>query len=227
MNKDEQMDFAINKISSYQNFTNRCFSKSHSLDQCNDDNIFFDKIDFSMDELIKNVSMEKGLVTILLKDNESIKYIPEIIDNNLLWKIECSSMDIANLCIAPNVIIKNNNKKNTNSITEINENINENDISDSQLKITNPLVINKKSENKENQIDKKLVIEKESLQNNKVHEIIKDVKTNDIIKTQKINEVNKTLKKIEESSKPQKTINNVEKSLNFNNLPDNVVVEKK
>lgn len=47
------------------------------------------------------------------------------------------------------------------------------------------------------------------------------------MKTPKINEVNNTLKKIEDSAKPLENINNVEKSLNFNNLPDNVVVEKK
>lgn len=220
MIKAEQMNFVINKILTYQNFTNRCFTKSHSLDQCNDDNIFFDKVDFSMDSLIKNVSMEKGLITILLKDNETIKYIPEINENNLLWKVECSSIDIANLCMAPNVIIKNNNKKNTAPTIEIdkkviNDPINKNDFIDAQLRIiSHPVVL---------PIVKKEAIEK----NNKVHEIIKDVKTNNIIETPKINEVNKTLKKIEESSTTQETINNVEKKLNFNNLPDNVVVEKK
>ena len=112
----EKMDFALSKILAYQNFTNRCFTKSHSLEQCNDNNIFFDKADFSNDTFIKSVTMEKGLIIVSLKDNDKIKYIPEINENNLLWKIECSSIDIANLCMAPNVTIKNNNKKVTQKI---------------------------------------------------------------------------------------------------------------
>lgn len=212
----EKMDVALSKIVSYQNFTNKCFTKSHSLDQCNDSNIFFDKIDFSVDNFVKNVSMEKGLITVLLKDNESIKYIPEINETNLLWKIECSSVDIANLCMAPNVLIKNN-KKNNNPISE----------TDKKL-ISEPIIIKENIEESKKIINPSIVqpiMKKEN--NEKVHKIIKDIKTTDIIKTPKINEVNKTLKKIEDSAKPLENINNVEKSLNFNNLPDNVVVEKK
>jgi hypothetical protein len=212
----EKMDFALSKIVSYQNFTNRCFTKSQSLDQCNDSNIFFDKADFSTDLLIKSVTMDKGLITVLLKNNESITYIPEINGTNLLWKIECSSVDIANLCMAPNVIIKNN-KKNTNPISE----------TDKKL-ISEPIIMKENIEKFPKIIKPSIVqtiMKKEN--NEKVHEIIKDIKTTDIIKTPKINEVNKTLKKIEDSAKPLENINNVEKSLNFNNLPDNVVVEKK
>lgn len=226
MIQSEKMDFALSKIVAYQNFTNRCFTKSQSLDQCNDSNIFFDKADFSSDTLIKSVSMDKGLITILLKDNENIKYIPEINENNLLWKIECSSIDIANLCMAPNVIIKNNNKKNTNQISETDKKliiepaVTEENIEESQKTINTSIIqpVVKQENVKKN-------MRKEN--NEKVHEIIKDVKTTDIIKTPKINEVNKTLKKIENSVKPLENINNVEKSLNFNNLPDNVLVEKK
>jgi hypothetical protein len=234
----EKMDFALSKILAYQNFTNRCFTKSQSLDQCNDNNIFFDKADFSTDTLIKSVSMDKGLITVSLQDNESIKYLPEITGTNLLWKIECSSVDIANLCMAPNVIIKNNNNKNANPINETDKKlINEpkgmkENIEESQ-KMINPSIIQpiikhenvKQNMKKENDTVKKSNTKKEN--NEKVHEIIKAVKTTDIIKTPKITEVNKTLKKIEDSAKPLENINNVEKSLNFNNLPDNVVVEKK
>lgn len=226
----EKMDFALSKILAYQNFTNRCFTKSHSLDQCNDNNIFFDKADFSSDTFIKSVTMEKGLISILLKNNESIKYIPEINENNLLWKIECSSVDIANLCMAPNVIIKNNKKTSqlVDNITTEKVDIKEKENIINE-KLIVPVVISPKVfDNKEIKEGKKT--EKEAAKHEatkKVHEIIKDVKTNDIIKTQKINEVNQTLKKIEDSAKPLESINNVEKSLNFNNLPDNVVVEKK
>lgn len=226
----EKMDIALSKIVSYQNFTNKCFTKSHSLDQCNDSNIFFDKIDFSVDNFVKNVSMEKGLITVLFKDNESIKYIPEINENNLLWKIECSSIDIANLCMAPNVVIKNTNKKSIISM----EPVNDKETLIKTEKLVNPVIISDTNENKVSPIKKVIKddkinndITKKESDNKKVHEIIKDIKTNDIMKTPKINEVNNTLKKIEDSAKPLENINNVEKSLNFNNLPDNVVVEKK
>lgn len=226
----EKMDIALSKIVSYQNFTNKCFTKSHSLDQCNDSNIFFDKIDFSVDDFVKNVSMEKGLITVLFKDNESIKYIPEINENNLLWKIECSSIDIANLCMAPNVVIKNTNKKSIISM----EPVNDKETLIKTEKLVNPVIISDTNENKVSPIKKVIKdekinndITKKESDNKKVHEIIKDIKTNDIMKTPKINEVNNTLKKIEDSAKPLENINNVEKSLNFNNLPDNVVVEKK
>lgn len=53
MIKAEQIELALSKISTYQNFTNRCFAKSQSLDQCNDSNIFFDKPDFAADQVIK------------------------------------------------------------------------------------------------------------------------------------------------------------------------------
>lgn len=226
----EKMDIALSKIVSYQNFTNKCFTKSHSLDQCNDSNIFFDKIDFSVDDFVKNVSMEKGLITVLFKDNESIKYIPEINENNLLWKIECSSIDIANLCMAPNVVIKNTNKKSIISM----EPVNDKETLIKTEKLVNPVIISDTNENKVSPIKKVIKdekinndITKKESDNKKVHEIIKDIKTNDIMKTPKINEVNKTLKKIEDSAKPLENINNVEQTLNFNNLPDNVVVEKK
>lgn len=226
----EKMDIALSKIVSYQNFTNKCFTKSHSLDQCNDSNIFFDKIDFSVDDFVKNVSMEKGLITVLFKDNESIKYIPEINENNLLWKIECSSIDIANLCMAPNVVIKNTNKKSIISM----EPVNDKETLIKTEKLVNPVIISDTNENKVSPIKKVIKdekinndITKKESDNKKVHEIIKDIKTKDIMKTPKINEVNNTLKKIEDSAKPLENINNVEKSLNFNNLPDNVVVEKK
>ena len=226
----EKMDIALSKIVSYQNFTNKCFTKSHSLDQCNDSNIFFDKIDFSVDDFVKNVSMEKGLITVLFKDNESIKYIPEINENNLLWKIECSSIDIANLCMAPNVVIKNTNKKSIISM----EPVNDKETLIKTEKLVNPVIISDTNENKVSPIKKVIKdekinndITKKESDNKKVHEIIKDIKTNDIMKTPKINEVNNTLKKIEDSAKPLENINSVEKSLNFNNLPDNVVVEKK
>lgn len=226
----EKMDIALSKIVSYQNFTNKCFTKSHSLDQCNDSNIFFDKIDFSVDNFVKNVSMEKGLITVLFKDNESIKYIPEINENHLLWKIECSSIDIANLCMAPNVVIKNTNKKSIISM----EPVNDKETLIKTEKLVNPVIISDTNENKVSPIKKVIKddkinndITKKESDNKKVHEIIKDIKTNDIMKTPKINEVNNTLKKIEDSAKPLENINNVEKSLNFNNLPDNVVVEKK
>lgn len=226
----EKMDIALSKIVSYQNFTNKCFTKSHSLDQCNDSNIFFDKIDFSVDNFVKNVSMEKGLITVLFKDNESIKYIPEINENNLLWKIECSSIDIANLCMAPNVVIKNTNKKSIISM----EPVNDKETLIKTEKLVNPVIISDTNENKVSPIKKVIKddkinndITKKESDNKKVHEIIKDIKTNDIMKTPKINEVNNTLKKIEDSAKPLENINSVEKSLNFNNLPDNVVVEKK
>lgn len=227
----EKMDFALSKIVAYQNFTNRCFTKSHSLDQCNDNNIFFDKADFSNDTFIKSVTMEKGLIIVSLKDNEQIKYIPEINENNLLWKIECSSIDIANLCMAPNVTIKNNNKKANQKIdSTTNEAPVENNVVTDTIK---PAIIILPDIVKENEKNNKVVVKNTTIKkdNNektkKVHEIIKDVKTNDIIKTPKINEVNKTLKKIEDSAKPLENINNVEQTLNFNNLPDNVVVEKK
>jgi hypothetical protein len=222
----EKMDLALSKILAYQNFTNRCFTKSHALEQCNDDNIFFDKADFSTDLFIKSVTMDKGLITVSLKNNESIKYLPEINENNLLWKIECSSVDIANICMAPNVIIKNNSKK----IIE-----NKKDISTDEIgqvvpsdPVKNSTIVENTGRTAQNikKIVKKDITEPVPT-NKKVHEIIKDVKTNDIIKTPKIDEVNKTLEKIEESTKPLEDINNVEKSLNFNNLPDNVVVEKK
>jgi hypothetical protein len=230
----EKMDFALSKILAYQNFTNRCFTKSHSLEQCNDNNIFFDKADFSSDTFIKSVTMEKGLISILLKDNESIKYIPEINENNLLWKIECSSVTVANLCMAPNVTIKNNKKPSQIVDNLTNEKV---DVKEKETVIvpeksivpvvTLPKIVNNK-EKQEKEVVKSSTIKKENNENTKkVHEIIKDIKTNDIIKTPKINEVNKTLKKIEDSAKPLESINNVEKSLNFNNLPDNVVVEKK
>lgn len=232
----EKMDFALSKILAYQNFTNKCFTKSHSLEQCNDSNIFFDKADFSNDVFIKNVSMVKGLITISLEANESIKYIPEVNENNLLWKIECSSVDVANLCMAPNVSI-NKNKK-SDEIKELSiEQLNNKDTIKVQASVT-PVIIPITSESKAAKITeiikndkdavKKVNIKKENNENNKkVHEIIKDVKTHNIIKTEKINEVDKTLKKIEESANPLDNINNVEKSLNFNNLPENVVVEKK
>jgi hypothetical protein len=227
----EKMDFALSKIVAYQNFTNRCFTKSHSLDQCNDNNIFFDKADFSNDTFVKSVTMEKGLIIVSLKDNEQIKYIPEINENNLLWKIECSSIDIANLCMAPNVTIKNNNKKANQKIdSTTNEAPVENNVVTDTIKP--PIVILpdivKEAEKNNKVVVKNTTIKKDNNEKTKkVHEIIKDVKTTDIIKTPKINEVNKTLKKIEDSAKPLESINNVEKSLNFNNLPDNVIVEKK
>lgn len=219
----EKMDFALSKILAYQNFTNKCFTKSHSLEQCNDSNIFFDKADFSNDTFIKNVSMEKGLITVLLKDNESIRYIPEINENNLLWKIECSSTDIANLCLAPNVVIKNNKKAVIiDEQKEILPSIEKDVLNNAVNKVIETKAI------KEKDIVKPAIIKKEKIEKTKnVHEIIKDVKSNDILKTPKIDEVNKTLQKIEESAKPLDNLNNVEKSLNFNNLPDNVVVEKK
>lgn len=227
----EKMDFALSKIVAYQNFTNRCFTKSHSLDQCNDNNIFFDKADFSNDTFIKSVTMEKGLIIVSLKDNEQIKYIPEINENNLLWKIECSSIDIANLCMAPNVTIKNNNKKANQKIdSTTNEAPVENNVVTDTIKppiIILPDIV-KETEKNNKVVVKNTTIKKDNNEKTKkVHEIIKDVKTNDIIKTPKINEVNKTLKKIEDSAKPLENINNVEQTLNFNNLPDNVVVEKK
>lgn len=227
----EKMDFALSKIVAYQNFTNRCFTKSHSLDQCNDNNIFFDKADFSNDTFIKSVTMEKGLIIVSLKDNEQIKYIPEINENNLLWKIECSSIDIANLCMAPNVTIKNNNKKANQKIdSTTNEAPLENNVVTDTIKppiIILPDIV-KETEKNNKVVVKNTTIKKDNNEKTKkVHEIIKDVKTNDIIKTPKINEVNKTLKKIEDSAKPLENINNVEQTLNFNNLPDNVVVEKK
>lgn len=225
----EKMDTALNKIAAYQAFTNKCFTKSHSLDQCSDSNIFFDKADFTTDTLINNVTMEKGLITVLLKDEETIKYIPEINENNLLWKIECSSVDIANLCMSPNVIIKNNGKKND---TPLINNETSKDLSNvpelkKDLKPTiEPMVINLPVVEPKKSNDKKIKkeITKQIETNNKIHEIIKDVKTNDIIKTPKINEVDKKLNKIEVSTQ---SIDNTEKSLNLNNLPDNVVVEKK
>lgn len=227
----EKMDFALSKIVAYQNFTNRCFTKSHSLDQCNDNNIFFDKADFSNDTFIKSVTMEKGLIIVSLKDNEQIKYIPEINENNLLWKIECSSIDIANLCMAPNVTIKNNNKKANQKIdSTTNEAPLENNVVTDTIKppiIILPDIV-KETEKNNKVVVKNTTIKKDNNEKTKkVHEIIKDVKTTDIIKTPKINEVNKTLKKIEDSAKPLENINNVEQTLNFNNLPDNVVVEKK
>lgn len=236
----EKMDIVLSKILAYQNFTNKCFTKSHSLDQCNDSNIFFDKADFSGDTLVKSVSMEKGLISILLNDNENIKYIPEVNENNLLWKIECSSVDIANLCMAPNVVIKsNNNKKNqmVDLLSSEKPDVKEIVVKDEKniapisilpKVIENKEVITKASKKNDKEIIKHIVPKKETNENTKkVHEIIKDVQTNDIIKTPKINEINKTLKKIETSANPLDNINNVEKSLNFNNLPDNVVVEKK
>ena len=232
----EKMDFALSKILAYQNFTNKCFTKSHSLEQCNDSNIFFDKADFSSDSFIKNVSMEKGLITVLLKDNESIKYIPEINENNLLWKIECSSTDLANLCLAPNVIIKNINKKSVviDQSKEILPSIEKEAVKDKPadskkvVETKLPLKTSEIRAIKEKEIVKPVIVKKENIEKPKnVHEIIKDVKSNDILKTPKIDEVNKTLRKIEDSTKPLDNLNNVEKSLNFNNLPDNVVVEKK
>jgi hypothetical protein len=231
----EKMDFALSKILAYQNFTNKCFTKSHSLEQCNDSNIFFDKADFSNDSFIKNVSMEKGLITVLLKDNESIKYIPEVNENNLLWKIECSSADLASLCLAPNVVIKNNKKsvlidEFPKVVPSIEKEAVKDKPSDSKKVLETKLPL-KSSENKvskEKEIIKPIIIKKvEDEKPKNVHEIIKDVKSNDILKTPKIDEVNKTLQKIEDSAKPLDNLNNVEKSLNFNNLPDNVVVEKK
>jgi len=219
----EKMDFALSKILAYQNFTNKCFTKSHSLEQCNDSNIFFDKADFSNDSFIKNVSMDKGLITVSLKDNESIKYIPEINENNLLWKIECSSTDLANLCLAPNVIIKNNKKSVViDEQKEILPSIEKDALNTTVNKVIETKAI------KEKDIVNPAIIKKEKIEKSKnVHEIIKDVKSNDILKTPKIDEVNKTLQKIEESAKPLDNLNNVEKTLNLNNLPDNVVVEKK
>lgn len=233
MIKAEKMELSLSKVLTYQNFVNRCFTKSHALEQCNDSNIFFDKVNFATDEFIKTVTMEKGLITVLFKDNQVVRYIPEINDNNLLWKIECSSKDIANLCLAPNVIVKNNKQVNTNdaSLNSImpenlpeNNEVNKNESLQKKPTPETPRKL-KDIDKKEKEVVKIINDKKETTKS--VHEIIKDVKSNDIMKTPKIDEVNKTLQKIEDNAKPLENINNVEKSLNFNNLPDNVVVEKK
>lgn len=233
MIKAEQLDLALSKILTYQNFTNRCFTKSQSLDQCNDSNIFFDKPDFVADQVIKSVTMEKGLITVLLRENnDSIKYIPEIKENNLIWKIECSDKGLAKLCMSPNVTIKHDKKTEGSTIKDIDKVVPSSD--DKKVKnvpiINLPTVTNSEKDVQiKTDLIKSVDISKKETTNKskKVHEIIKDVESSDIIKTPKIDEVNKTLNKIEESSKPVEVINNVEKNLNFNNLPDNVVVEKK
>lgn len=233
MIKAEKIELSFSKVLTYQNFVNKCFTKSHALDQCNDSNIFFDKVNFATDEFIKTVTMEKGLITVLFKDNEVVRYIPEINDNNLLWKIECSSTDIANLCLSPNVIVKNNKKVTTNdaSLNSImteklpeNKEVIKNESLQKKSTIETPKKL-KEIDKKEKEVVKIINDKKETTKS--IHEIIKDVKSNDIMKTPKIDEVNKTLQRIEDNAKPLENINNVEKSLNFNNLPDNVVVEKK
>lgn len=178
--------------------------------------------------------MDKGLITISLRENnDNIKYIPEIKENNLIWKIECSSQELAKLCMSPNVTIKTTKKAvDTPAIKEFDK---VNTVVDDTKKIpviNLPIVSN-------NNDKKELLVKTETTKSvsnskkdvndksKKVHEIIKDVDSSDIINTPKIDEVNKTLNKIEESGKPAEAINNVEKNLNFNNLPDNVVVEKK
>lgn len=235
MIKAEQIELALSKISTYQNFTNRCFTKSQSLEQCNDSNIFFDKPDFAADQVIKSVTMDKGLITVSLKENnDNIKYIPEIKENNLIWKIECSEKDLATLCMSPNVTIKPTKKAtdipDLKDLDKVNTVV---DTKQKQMPVINLPIVTNDNNKKETALktetiksvnnSKKEIADKSK----KVHEIIKDIESSDIIKTPKIDEVNKTLNKIEESAKPAEAINNVEKNLNFNNLPDNVVVEKK
>lgn len=209
----ENNDRSLNKINTYQNFTMKCFTKSGSFEQCNDDNIFFDKENFNDNMNVKNVTMKKGYIKVELNNNDFINYVPTVNNKMLNWKIECSKLNLASICQQPSTIIIENEIK-------------ENDVKDS--KKDTPA----KSE-KENQIvptikdviNKEVVIEKEKA-------VIKPIKNE---KVEKVEPIKKTEPVIQEKPntpiKPatldtKKEIKSlIPSNLDLDNLPDNVIVE--
>lgn len=207
----ENNDRSISKIINYQNFTAKCFTKTGSFDQCNDDNIFFDKETFNDNSNIKSVTMKKGLIEIDFKNEDFINYVPNNQNGNLVWKIECSKYEIASICNTPSAIIisekvgeivkESKTEKNEIVLPMKKEQIIANDIS----------IKNEKQ--KVDETKKELVIDNKLKENEK--DDIKNVKK-EIVKPI-LN--NKTL----DSNNEVKNI--LPTNLNLENLPDNIIVE--
>lgn len=198
----ENNDITINKIAKYQQFTNKCFTKSGSFEQCNDDNIFFDKENFNDNPNVKNVTMKKGYIKVELNNNNFINYVPTPNNNLLNWKVECSKLNIASICQQPStIIIENEIKEKESKDSKRNENI----ISDKKTPVIElPKEI----------IDKKVIIEKEKT----------IIQSNEKDKVEKLNNKESTNKPSTLDTK--KELNSlIPSNLDLDNLPDNVIVE--
>lgn len=202
----ENNDRSISKIINYQNFTAKCFTKTGSFDQCNDDNIFFDKETFNDNSNIKSVTMKKGLIEIDFKDENFINYVPTNQNGNLVWKIECSNYETASICNSPSAII----------------------ISEKIADIVEEKTI-EKNKNIENVKKDPIMIDKDTIKSNpaKIENIEKTVDV-------KLKEENTkvTKKEIEKPILNNKTLdsnsevkNILPTNLNLENLPDNIIVE--
>lgn len=209
----ENNDRSISKIINYQNFTAKCFTKTGSFDQCNDDNIFFDKESFNDNLNIKSVTMRKGLIEIDFKDDDFINYVPNNQNGNLIWKIECSKYEIASICNSPSAII----------ISEkVGELVNENENKEYVNNILKKEVITDKTK-KQNIIDDN--INKNIVDNVKIDIISKK---DDVLKNKKQEEIKEVIKPISNNKTLDSTSevkSMLPQNLNFENLPDNVIVE--
>jgi hypothetical protein len=203
----ENNDRSINKITTYQNFTMKCFTKSGSFDQCNDDNIFFDKENFNDNMNVKNVTMKKGYIKVELNNNDFINYVPTVNNKMLNWKIECSKLNLASICQQPSTIIIENEIK-------------ENHVKDS--KKDEPV----KSE-KENQIVPtiKETVHKDLVEKAVIQPIIKE-------KVEPAKEPETVIKEEPSKTKKPATLDTkkelkslIPSNLDLDNLPDNVIVE--
>lgn len=194
----ENNDRSIGKIAKYQQFTNKCFTKSGSFEQCNDDNIFFDKENFNDNMNVKNVSMKKGYIKVELNNNDFINYIPVAANKLLNWKIECSKINLASICQQPStIIIEDEIKKDNVKESKKNE-----VIINPPEKIVDSVkkdVLNNSEKEKNNVKEDKPVVE------NKIENTTKD-KTNTLDTKKEINSL-------------------IPSNLNLDNLPDNVIVE--
>lgn len=193
----------MSRLNTYTRFVERCASKT-SLNDCNDDNPFLDKIMLSPNENISKLTLKNGIIELDFKNNEDyIKYIPVMINNKIEWKYECSKSNLADICKLPstNIINKSIEKKEELTINDI--------------------LVNVVDKNETGLLGVPEVIKNEVL---KIEEIIKDP-IKEIQKEEIFNIIEVKSKNLEILNNRKEDNLSVPESLDLSEIPENIIIE--
>lgn len=193
----EKNNMFISKVSSYTKFVERCASKT-SLNNCNDDNPFLDKINIMPNDNISSINLKNGIIELKIKETKDyIKFIPDFNEDKIVWTYECSKIKLANICMSPNV-----------KITGIE------DVSKKEILVEN-LVKNEKIIKEDNKISIKEKMETVKENIIKIEKIVE----NPINEIQNIN-----IGEIKNNT-PTPTIPDLPKNLDLSEIPENIIIE--
>lgn len=98
----------VGKLNTYKSFVQKCYNKLNTFKDCDDDNVFLDKVQINPEEQVKSVSLKNGIIKVDFNyminptENFKVEIVPSVnaTNNGVNWTTYCNDMSLIQACSA-------------------------------------------------------------------------------------------------------------------------------